>query len=141
MPLTSEQRDSVVRAAKDWMGTPYHHKAAVKGAGADCAMFPIAVYKECGIISADYQPPEYSTQWHLHRSEELYLKEIERFAVEIFLQPRIPRLRVRGPYDLPCALGVRPANNREGIDPSPAERAGFGVSEASVGSDFQITPA
>ncbi len=88
MPLTSEQRDSVVRAAKEWMGTPYHHKAAVKGAGADCAMFPIAVYKECGIISADYQPPEYSTQWHLHRSDELYLKEIERFAVTIEETPQ-----------------------------------------------------
>ena len=83
MPLTAQQRDSVVRAAREWMGTPYHHKAAVKGAGADCAMFPIAVYKECGIIAADYQPPEYSTQWHLHRSDELYLQEVERFAVEI----------------------------------------------------------
>jgi cell wall-associated NlpC family hydrolase len=81
MPLTREQRDNVVRAAKAWIGTPYHHKAAVKKAGADCAMFPVAVYKECGIIPADYHPPEYSTQWHLHRSDELYLKEIEKFAI------------------------------------------------------------
>lgn len=81
MHLTQEQREAVVRAAKDWIGTPYHHKAAVKKAGADCAMFPVAVFKECGIIPVDYHPPEYSTQWHLHRSDELYLKEIEKFAV------------------------------------------------------------
>ncbi len=31
----------------------------------------------------DYQPPEYSVQWHLHRSEELYLREIGRFVREI----------------------------------------------------------
>jgi cell wall-associated NlpC family hydrolase len=137
MPLTSEQRDSVVRAAKYWMGTPYHHKAAVKGAGADCAMFPIAVYKECGIIAADYQPPEYSTQWHLHRSEELYLREIERFAVEIFLQPRSV---VVVPHDLPHGFVVGPTDNREGIDPSPANRERFGVSEASASSEIQTTP-
>jgi cell wall-associated NlpC family hydrolase len=81
MSLTAEQRAHVVRAAREWIGTPYHHQAAVKGAGVDCAMFPVAVYKECGIIPADYEPPGYSTQWHLHRSDELYLKEVEKFAV------------------------------------------------------------
>ena len=88
MHLTRELRESIVRAAKDWIGTPYHHKAAVKHAGADCAMFPVAVFKECCIIPADYHPPEYSTQWHLHRSDELYLKEIGRFAVEIKETPQ-----------------------------------------------------
>jgi len=81
--LTAEQRRSVVRAAQEWLGTPYHHHARVKKAGADCAMFPLSVYQECGILPKDYQPPEYSVQWHLHRSEELYLKEIDRFVAEI----------------------------------------------------------
>ena len=82
MPLTAEQRTRIVRSARDWLGTPYHHRAAVKGAGADCAMFPLAIYRECGVIPADYGPPEYSWQWHLHRSDELYLAEVEKFAVE-----------------------------------------------------------
>jgi hypothetical protein len=51
-------------------------------------MFPVAVYKECGILPESYQPPEYSSQWHLHRSEELYLKEIEKFASEIHRPPQ-----------------------------------------------------
>ncbi len=82
MPLTREQREAVIRAAKEWMRTPYHHKASVKGAGVDCAMFPLAVYQECGILPKDFQPPDYSVQWHLHRSDELYLKTIEPFATE-----------------------------------------------------------
>ena len=86
--LTAEQRRSVVRAAREWLGTPYHHHARVKMAGADCAMFPLSVYQECGILPKDYQPPEYSVQWHLHRSEELYLKEIDKFVTEINGEPQ-----------------------------------------------------
>lgn len=81
--LTAEQRANIVRAAKEWIGTPYHHHGRVKNAGADCAMFPLSVYQECGVLPADYQPPEYSVQWHLHRTEELYLKEINQFVNEI----------------------------------------------------------
>jgi cell wall-associated NlpC family hydrolase len=80
--LTDEKRAEIVRAAKSWIGTPYHHQAALKGVGADCAMFPIAVYKECGVLPESYQPPEYSTQWHLHRSDELYLAEIAKCCTE-----------------------------------------------------------
>lgn len=88
MRMNERQRVQVVSAAKSWIGTPYHHRAAVKGAGADCAMFPLAVYRECGLIPAAYEPPEYSSQWHLHRSEEKYLAEVEKFAVESAGPPR-----------------------------------------------------
>ncbi len=62
MKLTDEERSRIVHAAKGWLCTPYHHRACVKGVGADCAMFPLAVYKECGLIPAEYQPPEYAMQ-------------------------------------------------------------------------------
>jgi cell wall-associated NlpC family hydrolase len=55
--LTKEQRTKIVRAAKDWLGTPYHHHARVKHAGADCAMFPLAVFQECGVLPLDFQAP------------------------------------------------------------------------------------
>jgi cell wall-associated NlpC family hydrolase len=83
MSLTAEQRVEIVRAAREWLCTPYHHRACVKGAGADCAMFPLAIYKQCGLIPPKYQPPEYAMQWHLNRSEELYLKELEKFCNEV----------------------------------------------------------
>jgi cell wall-associated NlpC family hydrolase len=72
----------VVKAAKEWLRTPYHHMGKVKGCGVDCAMFPLAVYQECGILPADFVPPDYSMQWHLHHSEEKYLQTIEPFCVE-----------------------------------------------------------
>jgi cell wall-associated NlpC family hydrolase len=86
--LTVEQRSKIVLAAKEWLGTPYHHHARIKRAGADCAMFPLAVYQECGVLPREYEPPHYSVQWHLHRSQELYLDEIEKFVVEIDTLPQ-----------------------------------------------------
>lgn len=81
--MTLEKRAEVIRVAKEWLRTPYHHLGKVKGSGADCAMFPLAVYQECGVLPADFVPPVYSMQWHLHRSDELYLKTIEPFTQEI----------------------------------------------------------
>ena len=82
MPMTSEKRNEVIRAAREWLGTPYHHCARIKKAGADCAMFPLTVYQECGVLPADFQPPVYSMQWHLHHSEEIYLQTIAPFTQE-----------------------------------------------------------
>jgi cell wall-associated NlpC family hydrolase len=80
--MTHQKRTEIIRAAREWLGTPYHHCARIKKAGADCAMFPLAVYQECGILPADFQPPSYSMQWHLHRSEEMYLQTIAPFVQE-----------------------------------------------------------
>lgn len=88
MPLTAEQRERIVRAAREWLGTPYHHHGRVKGAGADCAMFPLSVFQECGLLPLNYRPPQYSVQWHLHRSEELYLSEVRKFCIEIAGPPQ-----------------------------------------------------
>ncbi len=82
MALTTEKRAEIVRAAREWLRTPYHHCARIKGVGADCAMFPLMVYQECGVLPADFHPPEYSMQWHLHRSDEMYLKTIAPFVRE-----------------------------------------------------------
>ena len=80
--MTPEKRNEIIRAAREWLGTPYHHRARVKKAGADCAMFPLAVYQECGVIPADFRPPAYQMQWHLHRGEEMYLETIAPYVNE-----------------------------------------------------------
>lgn len=84
-------RADVVREALRWEGTPYHHRARVRGAGVDCAMLPAAVYEAAGLIP--HVEPEYSPQWMLHRDEEKFLSWITLYAREI------PRDRV-GPGDL-----------------------------------------
>jgi cell wall-associated NlpC family hydrolase len=81
--VTPEKRQEVIRAAKSWVPTPYHHHARIKHAGVDCAMFPLAVYQECGVLPAEFEPPDYSMQWHLHRSDELYLQALGPVMREI----------------------------------------------------------
>lgn len=76
------QRRAVVDAALSWEGTPYHHMARIKGAGVDCATLLQAVFVEAGLIPdkpVDYYPPD----WHLHRSDERYLKQVIEHAREI----------------------------------------------------------
>jgi cell wall-associated NlpC family hydrolase len=77
----AEIRAAVLREAISWEGTPYHHHARLKGVGVDCAQLPAAVYEAAGAIP--HLEPQYSSQWMLHRDEELYLEEIRRFAREI----------------------------------------------------------
>ena len=84
-------REEVVREALRWEGTPYHHRARLRGVGVDCAMLPAAVYEAVGLIP--HVEPDYSPQWMLHRDEERFLSWVTRFAREI------PKAAV-GPGDL-----------------------------------------
>jgi cell wall-associated NlpC family hydrolase len=79
----AEQRAAVVAEALTWLGTPYHHQAALKGIGADCAMFPLAVYAEAGLIPAGIHVDDYPMDWAFHRDEERYLAMVERFGHRI----------------------------------------------------------
>jgi cell wall-associated NlpC family hydrolase len=65
-----------------WLRTPYHHQGAVRGpgGGVDCLMLLVQTFKSVGLVPADFDPRPYSNQWHQHRSEELYLQGLERFA-------------------------------------------------------------
>jgi cell wall-associated NlpC family hydrolase len=70
-------RQSVVAAARSWLGTPFHDCAAIKGVGVDCAHLIARAYEEAGIID-HVEIERYSPQWFLHHSEELFLGYIER---------------------------------------------------------------
>ena len=43
----------VVRVARTWLGTPYHHQGRVKGAGVDCAGLLVGVANELGLSDFD----------------------------------------------------------------------------------------
>jgi|SRR5208282_1894247 len=67
-----KQRQSIVKEALSWQGTPFHHAACVKGGGVDCAHLLKAIYKTCIGIPADFPEfpgfsrGQYPPQWHLH---------------------------------------------------------------------------
>ena len=75
-------REAVADEALTWLRTPYAHRQQVKGAGVDCAQFPLAVYAATGVI-APTDAGAYCPQWHLHRGEELYLNAVLGLAREI----------------------------------------------------------
>lgn len=75
----STKAQQAVAEALGWVGTPYHPHARLKGVGVDCAQLLIGVYSNVGAIPA-VDVGEYSTQWHLHRSEELFQEWVELFA-------------------------------------------------------------
>jgi cell wall-associated NlpC family hydrolase len=76
------QRAAVIAEARRWLGTPYHHAARVRGAGADCATFPAEVYAAAGMI-APIMIPHYPPDWHLHRSVERYRDHVLADAREV----------------------------------------------------------
>ena len=62
-------RQDVVRAARGWLGTPYRHQAAAKGAGADCLGLVRGVWREvCGAEPAPV--PAYTMDWSEPQGEE-----------------------------------------------------------------------
>ncbi len=75
-------REDVLRVADEWCGTPYHHRGAVKGHGADCGTLLICVYAEAGVIDK-FEPKAYSRQFHLHRDEEWYLEYVKSWATQV----------------------------------------------------------
>lgn len=86
-------RERVIREAREWIGTKFHHAGRVKGAnrgGVDCAMLLAEVYERAGQIP-HVTPSHYPHDWHLHRDEEKYLAFILQFSVEISA-PAIPKI-------------------------------------------------
>jgi cell wall-associated NlpC family hydrolase len=79
MTTEHEQRLRVVESARNWLGTPYHHRGAQKGVGTDCGMSLICIFSDAGVIDY-FDPGPYPPDWMLHRDEQQYLGIVERFA-------------------------------------------------------------
>ena len=126
-------RERVCAIARSWLGTPYHHMGRVKDAGVDCAMFPLEVYREAGLIG-DVEVPYYPADWMMHRSEEIYLGIVQRLASELrsheaakpgdFVIYRFGRCFAHGAIVLEWPTIVHALTNR-GVVLSDGEREGF----------------
>lgn len=73
-------RERVVAEARSWLGTPWRHLAAAKGAGVDCAQLLRMVYTDAGLVEP-FDTGYYPADWMMHRSEERLLEWIERYMV------------------------------------------------------------
>lgn len=63
------QADLIVAAARGWVGTPYVHQSAVKGAGCDCLGLLRGVWRE--VLGPEPEAiPAYSMDWSEPQGEE-----------------------------------------------------------------------
>ena len=85
----AEQRAIVVAEAKDWLMTPYHHRAKLKGVGVDCAQLVLGVF-ECAGLVPKMDTGEYPRDWHMHREAERYIAIISTLAGEITEEQAAP---------------------------------------------------
>jgi len=69
-------RCAIVREAYSWTGTRWHHGAAVRGAGVDCAQFLRVSYQAAGLIPADWRTDDYPMDWAEHRSGERFVEHV-----------------------------------------------------------------
>ena len=61
--------NAVVRAARGWIGTPYVHQQAAKGAGCDCLGLLRGVWRE--VLGAEPEAiPAYSMDWSEPQGDE-----------------------------------------------------------------------
>lgn len=62
-------RQTVVSAARSWLGTPYCHQSACLGGGADCLGLIRGVWRE--VVGPEPEvPPAYSRDWSEPQGEE-----------------------------------------------------------------------
>ncbi|MXU66324.1 C40 family peptidase [Oceanomicrobium pacificus] len=70
----------VVAAARDWIGTPYRHQSACKGAGTDCLGLVIGLWREL-VGPLPVSVPAYTPDW-----DEVARRDRLRSAAERYLQ-------------------------------------------------------
>jgi NlpC/P60 family putative phage cell wall peptidase len=75
-------REDIVRVARSWIGTPYHHQGSVRGIGADCLGLVRGVWREIYGYEAE-APPPYSRDWAEAGGAETMLAAAARHLVAI----------------------------------------------------------
>lgn len=79
--MSDETGEMIRQEAMRWVGTPYLHMGRVRGSGCDCATFIAGVFEAVGLIKLG-ELEWYAPDWNLHRSEELYLNRLLKYADE-----------------------------------------------------------
>ena len=75
-------RPEIVAAARRYIGTPYHHQAALAGAGCDCLGLVRGVWRD--LYGAEPEsPPPYTPDWGEVGDAEPLLAAARRHLVEI----------------------------------------------------------
>lgn len=81
--MTERQfRQRIVEAAREWIGTPYHLGAGVKGVGVDCALLILRTFQQISIVPPDEEAHRLSHDWWAHTTEERYKLRVVRHCIK-----------------------------------------------------------
>lgn len=80
-------RARVCAIAREWLGTPYHHRGRIKGIGVDCGQLIAGVFEEAGLIPA-VPLDNYPRDWMLHRNEPRFQNTVERYCRQVIRDAR-----------------------------------------------------
>ncbi len=83
------ERAAIIAEARAWIGTPYRHRASVKGAGADCLGLVRGVWRHCCGREPE-PPPPYSPFWAEVGGRETLLEAARRHLVEKAICDALP---------------------------------------------------
>lgn len=75
-------RSAVVAAARRWIGTPYHHQGALRGAGCDCLGLVRGLWAELYGTEPE-TPPPYTPDWGEVGDGEPLLDAARRHLAEV----------------------------------------------------------
>lgn len=81
--LERQQRQAVIAEARRWLNTPYAHRQHLIGVGVDCAWLLIEVLHATGLMPW-IDPGAYAQDWHLHRTQELYLEWLDKYGHQVY---------------------------------------------------------
>lgn len=76
-------RDDILTAARQWLETPYHHRARVKGAGVDCLMLIVEAYTDAGLLPVGLEIPDYPPDIMFHADDHSYLEAVLSYCDEV----------------------------------------------------------
>ncbi|MGJ8618208.1 MAG: peptidase [Sulfitobacter sp.] len=76
----STRGDAVIAAARGWIGTPYVHQSALRGAGSDCLGLLRGVWRE--VVGDEPEAvPAYSMDWSEPQGEERLWAAAARYLI------------------------------------------------------------
>ena len=79
--ILTNWRQYVIDEARTYKGTPYLHKGRVKGVGVDCGGMIYQIFN--AFLPLAPFPKSYPPDWALHRENEIYLKFMEPYVMEV----------------------------------------------------------
>lgn len=74
--------EQIVKIARSWIDTPYHHQESIKGEGCDCLGLLCGVWREFYGVENPEEIPNYSPTWGDYRMDDPLLTVARKYLKE-----------------------------------------------------------